>query len=206
MTYLEFQKAFGSHAVIDMRDVVTYFNGLDRRRLYEWQKKGHIRKVASDFYVFQDAPVDDDLLRAIAARIYQPSYLALESALAYYGLIPEAVFQMMSLTTRRGKTFETSLGRFVYRTIKRELFFGYQPVERQNRRFFISDPEKTLLDKLYFLPGADQTRVLDGLRLNLSRIKSLVNFERLRDYLEVFASPKLNRAVRRIQEMCHDSV
>ncbi len=205
MNYIEFQKILGEFPVIDIRNAVTYFNGLDRRRLYEWQKKGYIRKIANGFYLFADRDVDEDLLRAAAAVIYEPSYIGLESALAYYGFIPEAVFQMISLTTRRNKVFRTPVGDFRYHTIKREYFFGYQAVRSEAGWFLISDPEKTLLDTLYFLPSGDRKDVLTELRLNIPAMRGMFDFEKMSGYLTVFASPKLDRGFKLLKEMIDDS-
>jgi hypothetical protein len=51
-------------------------------------------------------------LPLIANHLYGPSYVSLDYALGHYGLIPEAVRQITSVTTRRGKTYDTPLGRF----------------------------------------------------------------------------------------------
>jgi len=57
MNFLEFSKVFGDTRVIDIRNVITRFNGFDRRRLYEWQKRGFLLKVASNFYIHgREAP------------------------------------------------------------------------------------------------------------------------------------------------------
>lgn len=204
MTYIEFQKIFGQHAVIDMRNVVTYFNGLDRRRLYEWQKKGYLRKVANGFYIFADIELDEALLKNIASQIYQPSYVGLASALAYYNFIPEAVFQTTNITTQRNKLVKTSVGDFQYRSIKRELFFGFHAVQHENRSFFISNPEKTLLDVFYFTPKSDEKNTLEGLRLNVDVIRSSLNKDRMQDYLKIFSSSTLNKSFKNLQDLIYD--
>jgi len=53
-------------------------------------------------------------LPLIANQLYGPSYVSLDYALSHYGLIPEAVYQITSVTTRRSKTYDTPLGRFSY--------------------------------------------------------------------------------------------
>jgi len=200
MNFLEFLKVFGTSNLIDARNIITYFGGLDRRRLYEWQKKGYILKVANNFYVMADKMVTDQILRNIACQIYQPSYIGLESALSYYNFIPEAVFQMVGVTTRRNKTIRTKIGDFRYRSIKASLFFGYDAVEMGDDHFFISDPEKTLLDFLYFSPASDKKEVLEGMRLNMEEICQTINADKMRNYLKLFYSPKLNKAVGHLME------
>lgn len=201
MNYLEFSKVFGNNNVIDVRNVLTYFDGLDRRRLYEWQQKGYLTKLANNYYVFADKPADDLVLKDIYCRLYSPSYVGLESALSYYNFIPEAVFQQVGVTTRRNKVIGTRIGDFCYRSIKPALFFGYDVAELQDTRFFISDPEKTLLDFLYFHAGTDKKETLTGLRLNQEEIRQRIDPHKLNRYLRLFSSPKLNRAAKVLLEM-----
>jgi hypothetical protein len=76
-------------------------------------------------------------------------------------------------------------------------------VESGQGSFFISDPEKTLLDHFYFTPGADNADVVSEMRLNIDEIRARVNTKKLKGYLELFASPKVSRAVRYVMEMAH---
>ena len=201
MNFLEFTNTFGSNTVIDIRNVLTYFNGLDRRRLYEWQKKGYLIKLASNFYLLAGKPVTDDVLREAACRIYHPAYVGLESALAYYNLIPEAVFQTVGVTPRRAKTISSPVGDFRFRSIKTALFFGYNAVDAGNTRFWISDPEKTVLDALYFREGSDKKATLQEMRLNPSQLRQRLDPRKLKTYLRLFASPKLDKAAQILMEM-----
>jgi predicted transcriptional regulator of viral defense system len=203
MNYVEFSKRFGDTRVIDIRNVFTCFKGFDRRRLYEWQKRGLLLKVVSNFYMTSEKPPDDRALRAVASRIYAPAYVALESALSYYNFIPEAVFRTISITTRRNKLIRTRIGDFQYRSIKPELFFGAHVEAHESAPFFISDPEKTLLDHLYFTPDADNKGVLVEMRLNLEEIRRVIDTKKLGGYLRLFASPKVTKATRYLMEMAH---
>jgi predicted transcriptional regulator of viral defense system len=201
MNFVDFTKIFGNHRIIDIRNVVNYFDNLDRRRLYEWQAKRHIIKITNNFYIFAGKPVDDLALKEIASQIYQPSYIGLQSALTYYRFIPEAVFQITNITTRRNKTIRTPVGVFHYRAVKPGLFFGYNAVDMENGSFFISDPEKTLLDYLYFLPHADKKDSLEDARFNLEEIRRTIKVEKMKDYLCLFSSRKLHAAVKSLMEM-----
>jgi predicted transcriptional regulator of viral defense system len=203
MNFLEFSKSFADRRVIDIRNVVTCFNGFDRRRLYEWQKRGLLLKVVSNFYIASGKPLDDKVLRAVASCIYAPAYVALESALSYYNFIPEAVFRTISITTRRNKLIRTQIGDFQYRSIKPELFFGSSIVAHENAPFFISDPEKTLLDQLYFAPDSDNKEALVEMRLNLEEIRRVIDTKKLGEYLRLFASPKVTKATHYLMEMAH---
>ncbi|OGX47557.1 MAG: hypothetical protein A2306_10480 [Omnitrophica WOR_2 bacterium RIFOXYB2_FULL_38_16] len=200
MNFIEFSKIVDQQNVIDIRNVGIYFNGIDRRRLYEWQEKGHIVKIANNFYCMADADIDDDFLRSAAGKIYSPSYIGLESALSYYNFIPDAVFQTIAITTRRNRTMTTKIGDFNYRSIKNPLFFGYRLIESKQRAFFISDPEKTLLDYFYFKAGSEQRDLINEMRFNLTEISEIVNTEKLKDYLRLFASKKLDQACAQLMD------
>jgi predicted transcriptional regulator of viral defense system len=201
MNFLEFSKVFGGAGLIDVRNVVTYFNGLDRRRLYEWQKRGLITKVANNFYVFSGVALDGDILKTIGCQIYAPSYIGLASALSWYNFIPESVFQTTAVTTRRNRFIRTGMGDFRFSSIKPGLFFGVSVVVRGSNHFFISDPEKTLLDHFYFTSGSDTREALQESRLNVNEIRRVIDWQKLRNYLRLFSSPKLDRAVRNLEEM-----
>ena len=80
-----------------------------------------------------------------------PSYVSLDYALWFHGLIPESVYEVTSLTTKRSKSFETSYGIFSYKQIKKELFnIGLEIKNSKNGNFIIASKEKALCDKVYF--------------------------------------------------------
>jgi hypothetical protein len=112
--------------------------------------RGVIVRVKKGLYVFGDAyrrrPVSRELL---ANLIYGPSYVSLDSALSYHGLIPERVTAMTSVTPKRPRRFETPLGCFVYRQVSPSAFpVGMQRVEMDDVAFLIASPERALADKL----------------------------------------------------------
>lgn len=198
MRFVDIRLKFKNDRIIDARNLINFFGHIDRRRLYEWQKKGYIGKITNNYYIFSDANVDDTMLKMIAGRIYKPSYTGLESALSYYGLIPEAVFQIRSVTTRKTKTFATSLACFSYRSIHKRLFWGYSLKNVDTHTFFISDPEKTILDYLYLNPHINDESAFEELRLNKEQIQNLLNPPRLEKYLNIFSMARLSKSVNRL--------
>ena len=84
---------------------------------------------------------------AVANVLYEgPSYVSIESALSYYGLIPERTMGMTSVVTGRSKTFITPIGWFSYKTIPEDLFpIGVRSVSG----YLMASPEKALCDYLY---------------------------------------------------------
>ena len=108
----------------------------------------------------------------IANALYKPSYLSFEYALAYYDLIPEMPYTVTSATTKPTRNFSASGQSFAYLTIKSEAYTGYalakvdRSVSQKGKKslisemvfdglglksFLIADPEKALVDYLYFV-------------------------------------------------------
>jgi predicted transcriptional regulator of viral defense system len=83
----------------------------------------------------------------IANHLYTPSYVSMSSALRYYGLIPEEVFVMQSMTLKHSRDFDTSFGRFEYTYISKDVFpVGLSSINKKEYAFVIATPEKALCD------------------------------------------------------------
>jgi len=114
--------------------------------------------------------------------------VSLQSALAYYGLIPEIVNITICVTTGRPERLETPLGVFEFRHIKPHLLFGYHMLDLGGQNALIATPEKALLDLIYLQPGGGSKNYLNELRLqNLDRL----NLDVLREQSENFDSSKM---------------
>ena len=83
----------------------------------------------------------------IANHLYAPSYVSMQTALRYYGLIPEAVYTTQSMTIKHSRNFDTPIGHFEYQKISREAFpIGVTYINKQSYCFLIATPEKALCD------------------------------------------------------------
>jgi hypothetical protein len=91
-------------------------------------------------------------LPLVANLLYGPSYVSMDYALHHYGLIPERVVEVTSMTTKRGKLFDLPVGRFSYVHSRPELYsIGIDRVENPDQTgFLMASPEKALCDKLLF--------------------------------------------------------
>ena len=116
--------------------------------LKNWVKKGYLLMLRRGLYCVAEGVQDIDSL-AFATKIYQPSYVSLEAALGFYGIIPEAVFTVTSVTTRKTQNFETPKGNFSYQKIKREAFGGFETKKNGRISFNLALPEKAIVDFLY---------------------------------------------------------
>ena len=169
-----------------------------RLQINRWVKDGKIIRLHKGLYTLAEPyrkVIPEPFL--IANRLKQASYVSLHSALSWYGMIPEFVPVVASITTGRPQTIETPLGRFEFRHVSKKNFWGYKQVELKfGQTAFVACPEKALLDLIYFTPGSDTMDFIEELRLqNFEQINRAV----LREFAERFQSPKLNRALSKIE-------
>ncbi|MEX0811682.1 MAG: hypothetical protein WD048_05660 [Chitinophagales bacterium] len=202
MKYLTFEKAMQTFPVFSIKDIEKQFPGFDRRRLVEWQEKGYLTKIRRGFYYLSVKRKDQDLLYFAANKIYSPSYISLESGLAFYGLIPEAVFSTISVSTRNTASFDTPVGHFKYRHIKPTLFFGYKLIKTEGVAPKIAEAEKVILDYLY-LNKVNSFDEMEALRWNKAQIIEIIDFQKLNRYLKVFDSLVLNKRINLFKKIMH---
>ena len=119
--------------------------------------KGDIVRVKKGLYILGESLRRRPFCRELLANlIYGPSYVSLEYALHYYGLTPERVETITSVTCGRSRTFDSPVGTFSYRMIPMEAFrTGMDQVELDDgRSFLIAIPEKALADRIVADRGA----------------------------------------------------
>ena len=116
--------------------------------VHRYAKQGALVKLRNGLYALADRlPADP----AMANRLYEPSYLSFEYALAYYHLIPETVYAITSASPRPTRTVTVSGRVFEYHRLKRSAFTGYAPVKISGETVLMATREKALLDYLYFV-------------------------------------------------------
>ncbi len=163
------------------------------RQLSRWTASGRLIQLRRGLYAiappFGRTPPS---ALAVAARIRKPSYVSLQSALAYHGATPESTPGVTtSVTTGRPGRFETPLGGFLYRHLRPDFFWGYDEVEAgRDERAYVALPEKALLDLFHLTPGVIGSPFVRELRLAPGQIDS----QRLRQFAKRAARPKLTRA------------
>lgn len=113
--------------------------------------EGSIVRIKKGLYCFGETYRRKPLCREyIANLIYGPSYISLEYAMSYHGLIPERVFTVTSVTGNRSKIFDTPLGLFSYRTLSGGRFAEGQILMKEaGSSFLIASPEKALIDTVW---------------------------------------------------------
>jgi hypothetical protein len=88
---------------------------------------------------------------AIASVLYSPSYVSFQSALSFYGLIPERVVGVTSasLGARKKKSYRTPYGGFSYQDVPETVFnLGLKWMDDPESPFLIATKEKALCDLL----------------------------------------------------------
>ncbi|MBI2410645.1 MAG: hypothetical protein HYV32_01985 [Candidatus Kerfeldbacteria bacterium] len=142
-------------------------------------------KLRNGFYTVKDAYVSHFF---IANKLYEPSYISMATALSHYGIIPEVVYTITSITIKISREFNTPKGVFLYQHIKKEAFTGYSLQHIDNTKVLIAAPEKALADYLYFV---DLKRVSLNDRLELKNIKKSV----LLEFVKLFERPSMLQLV-----------
>ena len=193
MQFIEFKKKFDKYPVFSVQEIEKIYPNWNRMNLRNWQQKRYILKLRNNWYCFTDLDFDESFLFYAANKIYSPSYISLESALYYYGFIPEASFSISSISTLKTERFSNDLGNFVYSSIKRECFFGYELIIHDNITVKMAGMEKAILDFLYMRKDIKSFEDIKSLRLNSLLINEKIDKEKLIDYAYSFNSKILIR-------------
>jgi len=135
----------------------------------------------------------------LANLLRYPSYISLEYLLSKYGLIPEAVFAITSVTLKSSRTFSNPLGNFTYRKIKPEYFNNFQSTDFKDKKVYLATPAKALFDFFYFkkfLSGQDMLwQLTEGFRINWDNL-DLKNKKDLENILINSKSPKMKKILK----------
>ena len=174
--------------------------GRPRDKITSLLRQGAVVRVKKGIYVFGERYKRRPFSREILANmIYGPSYVSLDYALHYYGLIPERVEAMTSVTDGRGRRFFTPVGLFIYRGVPMNAYpIGIDQVERESgRSFLIATAEKALADKIQADRGTAirsqaemRIYLLDSLRIDPEGLERL-NAETISLIAEQYRSRKL---------------
>lgn len=138
---------------------VLRFYHSPRDKVSQMIKKGDIIRIKKGLYILSSDYGGQIDKKVIANLIYGPSYVSLEFAMQYWGLIPERVEVVTSVTNKRKKFFNTPLGTYSYTYLNKNSFYPgillknskiLKPRESRGAEigFFIASKEKAICDKL----------------------------------------------------------
>lgn len=168
MKYLELLDKIQTN-VFSFSDLIKYFSEEAdsplKTQLHRFIKKKLVFQIKRGIYCFDPKKIDQFEL---ASFLYQPSYISLESALHYYGMIPDIPQTVTSISPVTTKKIRTKFGNYFYAKIKQDLFFGYENVLSSTfaTHYQIAKKEKALLDFIYIrkIKSLSNTRLkLDGI-------------------------------------------
>jgi len=198
MRYQELQEKFGQQGLFSVNEARAVEPDFYRPRLNEWMNKGYIRKFVRNYYVFSSVSADERFIFSAANRVYPPSYISLQSALAYYGIIPDKPISVTSLSSRKTKSFSTPYGRLIYRKAAVKHFWGYAIEEGTGAAFMIARPVKALLDLLYLEPRLNSAEAVKELRLDMKRFEEPGLRKEIFSSAVKFGNPRVLRVIKEV--------
>jgi len=197
MSYLQFREQMFDLACFNINQIYAWQPDFNRNNLTRWEKKGFLVRLRQGYFAFSEYKSKADYAFYFANRIYRPSYISLHSALSFYGIIPEAVVQISSVTSLKTAYFANEFGEYTYKTIKEDLMFGYdlKPMA-DGRTLQFATPEKALLDLLYLYPFYNTSQELLDLRLDEDYLHDDLNKNLLNDFCSQFRNKALEQRLK----------
>ncbi len=196
MTYIQFYNEWHRLACFSVSQVRAIYPDFHRGNFVQWQRAGYIVPLRQGWYAFADYIQQPDYARFIAGKICAPSYISMHTALSFYGIIPEAVVEITSVTTQKTCRYESAFGQFSYQTIRPRLFWGFEPkTMRDGKQYMMATPEKAIIDLLYLYPQYSTIDEMRELRFDEDWMREELNKERLLEYAARINSPILNKRI-----------
>lgn len=181
---------------------MSIFSPLEFRRIFNVRKSAasffinyHLKsglfiKLKNGLYALRIRPPFEF---EIANRVYSPSYVSLEYAMMYYGIIPETVYVITSVTTKPTREFVINNVSYTYQKIKKSAFSGYLSKSLDGNIVLIATPEKAFVDYLYFV---DLGKKLVNERLDVNKLSK----SKLIKYAKLFKRNSLVKLVNKIYD------
>lgn len=150
MKFFNFEQEMANYPVFSAQEVRTIFHKEENilEQISFWVKKGYLTKVKRGLYVLTNRRNEIDPM-VLAAKIYRPSYLSMEFALNYYGIIPDIPGTYTSVTSRKTIFYSNDFGKYSYQKVKKDFFTGYVRKQVNGIAFNLATPEKAILDFIY---------------------------------------------------------
>jgi len=196
MVYEDFRETFVDQVCFTSNQVYAWYPDFDKNNLSRWVAKNYLIKLRNGFYMFRELSDTPNISYFVSNRIYLPSYISLQTALAFYGLIPEAIINITAISTRKTTIFTNEIGSFTYRSLVEKLFtgFDYKPFLK-GRTILMAKPEKALLDLLYLNAYYNSEKDMLELRLDNDMLKETLDVNSLLKMLINYENKSLERRV-----------
>ncbi len=204
MRYSDFKHHYQHLPAILSKDIqeIRENRQIMRNQLSRWQAQGLIVKLKRGMYLLNK---DDRRVEPgrpfIANQLHAPSYVSLEYALNFYGLIPERVADVTSITTKKTMRFSTPEGTFIYQHIKPAAFRGFKTFkDGAGLTCFMALPEKAVVDFIYL--NLEKFKTGDRMIFEQSyRFQNLEDLDKklVMELTALYGSPKL---IRVLESLC----
>jgi len=196
MNWIAFREQFFELGCVNIHQIYAWYPSFQQNNLARWTRLNYLIKLRNGYYAFPDYLKVANFETYIASQIYRPSYISLHSALAFYGIIPESVIQITSVSSLKTAFFKNTFGEYSYKAVRSELMFGYENKPLADGRSVpFATPEKALLDLLYLYPFYNNEQELEELRLDHDFLQSDLNVSKLMTDLEKFENNALEKRV-----------
>ena len=194
--------------------LVSIFKDYERPndKIYQLAKDGVIQSIKKGLYVVGPALNSERRPEPflLANHILGPSYVSVETALSYHGLIPERVYEIASMTTQAPRKFNTPLGTFTYTRLPLPYYaFGIRSEKLADDQYaMVASPEKALCDKIITTSGlllrsrkAAKEFLLENMRMDEDILRQL-NTKEMKSWIKgSLKKESLSMLVNTIQEL-----
>ncbi|MDI6731668.1 MAG: hypothetical protein QME05_03725 [Candidatus Margulisbacteria bacterium] len=169
------------------------------QNIKNWIKTKKIIALKRGIYIFADywqkCQAVDEYLNYLASVLYAPSYVSMETVLAKYGMLTEAVFGLSSVTVKTSRRFAADIALFTYSSIREPLFLGFIEDKYFDYPYYIATKSKALFDFLYFFKRRTKTinqKTVDELRINIDNMEKS-DWKEFEKYMTIANDKKLNK-------------
>ncbi len=195
MKYIQIQNYLNDLKIFSIIDLKLIDDNFNKSKIFNWKKKWYIKQIIRWFYVYWNCKINQILTFQISNKIYTPSYISLESAFSYYGIIPEQSFIMTWITTNKTINFNTDFWYFEYRKLKPILFWWYDILNIGQNKILIAELEKSILDYFYLNSNIKTIDDLYWLRFNKDLLKEKLNIKKIKKYAKIFGKKNIDNQV-----------
>jgi predicted transcriptional regulator of viral defense system len=180
MNFWQLRNQFYDLVCFNVNQVYAWQPDFEKNNLTRWTKQNLLVKLRNSWYSFPEYLKTPNIQYFVSNKIYSPSYISLHSALAFYGIIPEAIVRTTAVSSLKRANFENVFGSFSYQQILPELMFGYEQKVFLNKQSLVfATPEKAILDLLYLYPQYNNEQEIIELRFDEEFMKEDLNVEQL---------------------------
>jgi len=196
MNFWQLRNQFYNLVCFNVNQVYAWSPDFEKNNLTRWTRQSLLAKLRNSWYSFPEYLKTPNIQHFVSNKIYTPSYVSLHSALAFYGIIPEAIVQTTAVSSLKKANYENLFGSFSYQQILPELMFGYEQKSFLNKQsLFFATPEKAILDLLYLYPQYNSEQEIAELRFDEEFMQVDLNVERLNEFAEKFHSKAVKNRV-----------